>query len=196
MMLDDHRIRQRDIAEQERPGVLDLKTSVVDTIRIRRVLFSEESKCVRQSNSRRIFTCPEERARFLPFYVKQIDMTYLMAKESLLNYETGANVCSQCIWDNHKSASAVKKKEIAPQIMTPGVGLVFLDRRQFGFRRSPDEHTAITGNKAELACIKKHYRYPLRPNELWLDTTSVANGNGLELAAYTLQGMYSTHIYS
>ncbi|GFX86647.1 uncharacterized protein TNCV_1408461 [Trichonephila clavipes] len=40
------------------------------------------------------------------------------------------------------------KEEIAPQSMTPGVGPVCQERRQFAGWRSSDQHTAITGTKA------------------------------------------------
>ncbi|GFU29700.1 hypothetical protein TNCV_4745361 [Trichonephila clavipes] len=47
-----------------------------------------------------------------------------------------------------------------------------------------DQYMAITGTKAEHAFIRKHNISS--SNELWLDTTGVANGNGLESVEYTL----------
>ncbi|GFU91610.1 hypothetical protein TNCV_2543741 [Trichonephila clavipes] len=52
-----------------------------------------------------------------------------------------------------------------------------------------DQHSAITGTKAEPAFNKKTQNVSIpSSNELWLDTTGVANGNGLESVECTLQG--------
>ncbi|GFX36712.1 RNA-directed DNA polymerase from mobile element jockey [Trichonephila clavipes] len=54
-----------------------------------------------------------------------------------------------------------------------------------------DQHTGITDTKAEPAFIRKKQISTPSSNELWLDTTGVANGNGLESMEYTLQGACS-----
>ncbi|GFV65011.1 hypothetical protein TNCV_763531 [Trichonephila clavipes] len=50
-----------------------------------------------------------------------------------------------------------------------------------------DQHTALTGTKAEAALIRKQISTP-SSNEIWLDTTGVTNGNGLESVECKLQG--------
>ncbi|GBM75266.1 hypothetical protein AVEN_214587-1 [Araneus ventricosus] len=67
-----------------------------------------------------------------------------------LNHQTGVQICSQGAWDNHESAPAVIGN-CSPDHNSRCRSSVS-SRRQVGCRRSPvNQHTAITGNKAEPA---------------------------------------------
>ncbi|GFT37035.1 hypothetical protein TNCV_175531 [Trichonephila clavipes] len=71
--------------------------------------------------------------------------------------------------------------------MTLGVGPVCLDHRHIGFPwPSSDQHMVITAIKVEQVFIKKHNRSPLFSNELWLDTTDIANSNSVKSVEHIL----------
>ncbi|GFV82309.1 hypothetical protein TNCV_3442991 [Trichonephila clavipes] len=54
-----------------------------------------------------------------------------------------------------------------------------------------EHHIAFMGAKAEPAFFRKNKRSTLpSTNELWLDTTGVANDNDLESVEYKLQGSW------
>ncbi|GFY09101.1 hypothetical protein TNCV_4662921 [Trichonephila clavipes] len=59
--------------QQERLDIVEPKTPVIDTTRMRLVLFSDESKCTKKGNSRRVLTWRENGARFYPSFVTKID---------------------------------------------------------------------------------------------------------------------------
>ncbi|GFV78185.1 hypothetical protein TNCV_1036531 [Trichonephila clavipes] len=52
--------------EQERLDIVELKTSVVETTRMGGFLFRDDSKCTKQSDSRRVFTWREIETCFYP----------------------------------------------------------------------------------------------------------------------------------
>ncbi|PRD33164.1 UNVERIFIED_CONTAM: hypothetical protein NCL1_18274 [Trichonephila clavipes] len=80
----------------------------------------------------------------------------------MLNYQTVVQICSHCVWDNPESAPAVIGN-CSPDHDSRYVNLA-ADSLIAGIPWCPsDQHTAITGIKAEPAFIKKHYRSLLRP---------------------------------
>ncbi|GFX12795.1 hypothetical protein TNCV_3437691 [Trichonephila clavipes] len=60
-----------DAIQQERLNILEMKKLVMNTTRRGHVLFSDESKCTRQSDSSQVFTWRGNAARFNPSYVKK-----------------------------------------------------------------------------------------------------------------------------
>ncbi|GFX19867.1 transposable element Tcb1 transposase [Trichonephila clavipes] len=81
-----------------------------------------------------------------------------------LNYQTDQHVCSQCVWNNHESALATVIGNCSPdhdfrcRCSVSRLQTVWL--QVFPWLPS-DQHTAITGTKAEPAFIRKHNRSPL-----------------------------------
>ncbi|GFV43393.1 uncharacterized protein TNCV_886311 [Trichonephila clavipes] len=80
-----------------------------------------------------------------------------------LNYQTDVQICSQCVWDNHKNTPAV----------TGNYSPNHNSRRRLNVSRPqtiwlqvfpwslPDQHSAITGTKKGPAFIRNHNRSPL-----------------------------------
>ncbi|GFS94005.1 uncharacterized protein TNCV_4480551 [Trichonephila clavipes] len=80
-----------------------------------------------------------------------------------LNYQTDIQICNKCIWNNHESTLAV----------IGNCSLSHDSRRRSCVSRPPtvwlqafpwppsDQHTVITGTKAESACIRKHNKSSL-----------------------------------
>ncbi|GBM06670.1 hypothetical protein AVEN_190885-1 [Araneus ventricosus] len=82
-----------------------------------------------------------------------------------LNHQTEVQICCQGVWDNHESAPAVIGN-CSPDHNSCCRSSV--SRPQTGWLQAliwppPNQHTAITGTKAEPAFIMKHNRSPLRP---------------------------------
>ncbi|GFV95052.1 uncharacterized protein TNCV_1030501 [Trichonephila clavipes] len=111
-----------------------------------------------------------------------------------LNYQTDVQICSQCVWDSPESGTAV-------------IGNCFPDHDDSRYRSSvsrrqtvwslafpwppSDQHKVITGTKAEPASIRRQQQiFTPSCNDLWLDTTGVANSNNLESMECTIQSVW------
>ncbi|GBM85824.1 hypothetical protein AVEN_129966-1 [Araneus ventricosus] len=82
-----------------------------------------------------------------------------------LNHQTDVQICSQGAWGNHESApdvigncSPVRNSRSRSSVCRPQTGLL-----QALTWPPSNQHTAITGIKAEPIFIRKHNRAPLRP---------------------------------
>ncbi|GBM80632.1 hypothetical protein AVEN_140557-1 [Araneus ventricosus] len=86
-------------------------------------------------------------------------------QHSKLNHQTDVQICSQGAWHNHESAPAVigncspgHNSRCRSSVSKPQTGWL-----QALTWPPSNQHTAITGTKAEPAFIRKHNRSPLRP---------------------------------
>ncbi|GFW94711.1 uncharacterized protein TNCV_4247511 [Trichonephila clavipes] len=108
----------------------------------------------------------------------------------MLHYQTDVHIFSQCVWDNQESAPAVIEN-CSPYHNSRSRFSVCRPQAVWlqAFPWLPSNQRKLWHQSRTSFHQKPQQNSNLSSNELWVDTTSVANSNGLEVK-YTLQSAW------